>query len=212
MFGFKKYDMIMALPYRRKLQPTSWNEILLKRDGVEPKSTVTIYRSTQSNVLGGVMQAETREIVDQKIISPLDLETFGVEEDPQFMGEGENEKELLVVVKRGRGVDILQHDVAPFSNHDIRQWADGMTWQEIRKAAIDRFYEENDDYFGFEDEDKEDKNVEVDKYSNVDDYVWDNAVSFNYWYDRADSNQRVSTGATLRLSANHDIEALLVEE
>jgi hypothetical protein len=120
------------------------------------------------------MNTATRQIVDQ--IPPSDLETFGIDEDPQFVRQGEKEKELLVVVKRSRDADILQHDVAPFTAYDIRQWAEGMTWQEIRKVAIDRLYDqdEDDDFgFGFEDE----KNIEVDKYNNVDDYVWDDTVS-----------------------------------
>jgi hypothetical protein len=98
-----------------------------------------------------------------------------------------------VIAKRSRGANILQHDIAPFSGYDIRQWAEGMTWQRIRKVAIDRYYDEDeDDYFEFDDEedkndeDKDDyfnssnkkhKNVEVDKYNNVDDYVWDDTVS-----------------------------------
>lgn len=174
MLGFKKHDMFMANPYWRRPQPTTWNTILLTRDGVDSKSTVTIYRSTQSKSPGTVMNRATRQIVDQ--IPPSDLETFGIEEDPQFVRQGEKEKELLVVVKRSRDVDILQHDVAPFTEYDIRQWAEGMTWQEIRKVAIDRLYDQDeDDDFGFEDEYI--KNIEVDKYNNVDDYVWDDTIS-----------------------------------
>jgi hypothetical protein len=82
MLGFKKVELYMADPYWRRPQPTTWNETLLKRDGVDPKSTVTIYRSTQPEIPGTVMNAGTRQIVDQKNILPSDLETFGIEEDP----------------------------------------------------------------------------------------------------------------------------------
>jgi hypothetical protein len=81
-----------------------------------------------------------------------------------------------VVVKRRRGADILQHDVAPFSAYDIRHWAEGMTWQEIKKVAIGFLYDKFEDHYS-DSEDEDDKNVEVDKYNDVDEYVWDDTVS-----------------------------------
>ncbi len=176
MLGFKRRDMFTAKSYWRRPQPTTWNTILLARDGVDHKSTVTIYRSTQSKSPGTVMNTATRQIVDQ--IPPPDLETFGIEEDPQFVREGEEEKELLVVVKRSCDADIRQHDVAPFTDEDIRQWAEGMTWQQIRIVAICcLYYQDKDNDFSFEDTDS--KNIKVDKYSNVNDYVWDDTFSYN---------------------------------
>jgi hypothetical protein len=175
MLGFEKHSMFMANPYWRRPQPTTWNDILLKRDDVDSKPTVAIYRSTQSKNPGTVMNKATRQIVDQMILPPSDLEAFGVEEDPQFVGRGEKEKELLVVVKRSRGADILQHDVPPFSAYDIRQWAEGMTWQEIKKVAIDFLYDKEEDHY-LDSEDEDDTNVEVDKYNDVDEYVWDDTV------------------------------------
>ena len=175
MLGFEKHSIFMANPYLRRPQPATWNDILLKRDDVDSKPTVAIYRSTQSKNPGTVMNKATRQIVDQMILPPSDLGAFGVEEDPQFVGRGEKEKELLVVVKRSRGADILQHDVAPFSAYDIRQWAEGMTWQEIKKVAIDFLYDKEEDHY-LDSEDEDDTNVEVDKYNDVDEYVWDDTV------------------------------------
>jgi hypothetical protein len=120
MLGFENYKRFMGTPNWRRPQPTDWNKTLLKRDSVDPPSTVTIYRSTRLNVSGTVMNAGTREIVDQNIVRPYDLGTFGQEKDTQFMRQGEKEKELLVVVKRSRGIDILQRD-APMNKSHIRQ-------------------------------------------------------------------------------------------
>jgi hypothetical protein len=172
MLGFKSGPP-MTPPFWRRPQPTDWNKNLLKCDRTDPPSTVTIYRSTQPNVYCTLMNGGTREIVGQKIIRPSDLGTFGGEEDPQFMRQGEKEKELLVVVKRSGGIDTLQRDT-PINEFYIREWARKMTWQDIKMMAFDG---QEDGHFGYEIE--EDDVVEVDEYNNVDDYVWES------WNDAA---------------------------
>jgi hypothetical protein len=77
------------------------------------------------------MKTGTRGIVDQEITQWSDLGAFGEEEDPQFTRRGEKEKELLVVVKRNRGIDIIQRD-ATINKWGIRQWAEDWTRQEIK--------------------------------------------------------------------------------
>lgn len=171
MLGFAKVDMFMADPYWRRPQPSTWNDILLRRDGANSGASVTVYRSTQSHSPGTVLDPHTRQTFEQKVPSPKDLETFGVAEDEQLLAEDEIGKELLVVVKRGHGANIMEQDKPPYNSaDDIRQWSHGMTWAEIRRQCIDYMDDDDDDdYFHTENH----ENNEVDDYTRVDDYVWE---------------------------------------
>jgi hypothetical protein len=53
---------------------------------------------------------------------------------------------------------------------EIRQWAYGMTWAEIRRQCFDFLIgdDEDDDF-----RTQEDEEVEVGNYKEVDDYEWD---------------------------------------
>jgi hypothetical protein len=165
MIGFCRIDMLMADPYWRRPQPSTWNEILFQRDGANFGASVTVYRSTQSDVPGAITNPRTRQIFEQKV-SPLEnLEDFGVTEDTKLAGN-EKGKELLVIVKRGRSANIVERDGPPYeSEEDIRQWAHGITWAEIRRQRIDfvESEDEEDDFFIERDQERE-----VDSYDEVD--------------------------------------------
>lgn len=170
MLGFAKQVMFMADPYWRKPQPSAWDKMLRQRDGADSGASITIYRSTQSVAPGAVTNACTRQIFEQKVSSPEDLETFGVTEDEELLGEKEKGKELLVVVKRGGAATIAEQDRPPYRlEGDIREWAHGMTWAQIRRQCIDFLMDEDedDDYLT-----GKDKEVEVDSYKEVDEYEW----------------------------------------
>jgi hypothetical protein len=200
MLGFAKMDMFMADPYWRKPQPSTWDGIVRQRDGANSGASVTVYRSTQSDAPGTVTNPCTRQIFEQKLSSPEDLEKFGVTEDKELLEEKGKGKELLVVVKRGRAANIAEQHGPPYTlEGDIRQWAHGMTWAEIRRQCFDflmdddeddefRTEEDEDDDFrieededgDFQTEEDEDDNfrtgdreVEVDNYKKVDEYEWD---------------------------------------
>jgi tRNA nucleotidyltransferase (CCA-adding enzyme) len=137
MFGFGRINMFMADPYWRKPQPSTWNEILFQRDGANSGATVTVFRSTQSGAPGAVTNPRTRQIFEQKVSSLEDLKNFGVTNDKELLAEDEKGKELLVIVKRGRSANIVERDGPPYeSEEDIRHWAHGMTWAEIRRQCI----------------------------------------------------------------------------
>lgn len=171
LLGFAKIDMFMADPYWRRPQPSTWRDILLQRDGVDSGASVTIYRSTQSDTPGAVINPRTRQLFEQKISSPEDLQMFGVEEDKQLLSRDEMGKELLVVVKRGRHANIAEPDGPPYMPEDIREWARGLTWAEIRRQRIDFLDEDEDEDADF-DFIKKDKEAEADRYNEVDEYEW----------------------------------------
>jgi hypothetical protein len=85
--------MLMVDPYWRKPQPSTWNEILFQRDGANSGASVTVYRSTQSDVPGAITQPRTRQIFEQKVSSLENLENFCVTEDNEFLAEKEKGKE-----------------------------------------------------------------------------------------------------------------------
>jgi hypothetical protein len=170
MLGFAKRDTHMdEYSYWRKPQPSAWDEIIRQRDGANSGASVTIYRSTQSDAPGTVTNSCTRQIFEQKVSSPEDLERFGVTEDKELSGEKEKGKELLFVVKRGRAANIAEQDRPPYElEEDIRQWAHGMTSAEIRRQCVDLGIDEDeDDHFPIEYGE-----VEVDNYKEVDEYEW----------------------------------------
>lgn len=170
MLGFKRVNMLMTDPYWRKPQPSTWNDILLQRDGLDSGACVTIYRSTRSDAPGTVLKPETCQLFEQKPpASPDGLKMFGVNEDKQLLSMHEKGKELLVVVKRGRQAHILEEtNPAYFHEQDIRNWTRGMTWPEIRRKYHDFSFESDDDS-DFLDEDKD---AEADRYNDVDEYAW----------------------------------------
>lgn len=86
--------------------------------------------------------------------------------------EKENRKELLFVVKRGHAAEVSEQDGPPYTlKNDIREWAQGMTWNEIRRQCIDFLLDEDMDkdelFYTAEDEE-----FEVDNYKEVDEYEW----------------------------------------
>ncbi|PLB48403.1 hypothetical protein P170DRAFT_326501, partial [Aspergillus steynii IBT 23096] len=90
----------------RDPQPSTWIRDLAFRDHVHSDAFVKIYRSTQSNAPGSVMDPNSREVFEQKPPSPENSEFFGIDKDAQLMHPDEIGKELLVIVRRGKDVDI----------------------------------------------------------------------------------------------------------
>jgi hypothetical protein len=80
-----------------------------------------------------------------------------MEADAALTMPDEYNKEVLVVVTRGRGVDYAEKEDSLYLEEDMREWIGGKTWSETRT-------EQNADLRGEE--------VVVDDYICVDDYRW----------------------------------------
>ncbi|KAL2760503.1 hypothetical protein ACRALDRAFT_1059708 [Sodiomyces alcalophilus JCM 7366] len=182
VLGFAKPDLpdffgdeVETHRYWRKPQPAHWQNVLEDRDGAPSKPSVTIYRSTVSDHPGSVLNSSRRTRFEQK--APQDRgarEAFGLTEDAELMADGEITKELMVVVKRGSGVDYEEKKDSPFIGSDIRRDIPGKTWKEIRHKYIDHLgLDDDDSLFAYcEDDEDEDHITEVDTYEDVDEYVW----------------------------------------
>ncbi|PGH26831.1 hypothetical protein AJ80_01411 [Polytolypa hystricis UAMH7299] len=110
--------------YRRKPQPATWHNNLLRRDGQDSGASVVIYRSTLPGVQGSVLNPRTREPFRQTVSSLEQLDNFGLTEDQELLGPDEKSKEVLIVVKRGRGADINESDTRrpKDDSHNLAEW------------------------------------------------------------------------------------------
>lgn len=100
--------------------------------GRDSEASVTIYRSTRLDS-SSVLKPSTRQPFNQNVTSPETLRNFGKEADQELLSDGENEKELLVVVRRGCNADISKVGKAQLKGFDLDEWTNGMTWAQIRE-------------------------------------------------------------------------------
>ncbi|OQE14813.1 hypothetical protein PENFLA_c035G08901 [Penicillium flavigenum] len=118
--GRLAYDTLRGL-IDREPQPSTWNDILLRRDGASSGASVTIDRFGHFDSRGAVIKPRTRQCFEQKLI-PQKEEDFGVAEDGDLFGSKATKK-FLVVVKRGRHARIAEQDSSPCRFNDIPEWA-----------------------------------------------------------------------------------------
>ncbi|KAJ7191850.1 hypothetical protein GGX14DRAFT_701502 [Mycena pura] len=174
--GYKDNDNWFGLageesPYLRVPQPEGWQRALEARDGATSGASVTIYRAKAPSLPGAFLDPARRAVFAQTLPPGCDVRTYATFEDAELMKDGECEKEILVVVKRGRGVDYAEKKDSPYhSDGDIREAGLGKTWKQI-KASLPRWDEDDDIFDQSDDEDETDPGVE-EKYDSVDEYVW----------------------------------------
>ncbi|RDW57844.1 uncharacterized protein DSM5745_11362 [Aspergillus mulundensis] len=93
----------------RRPQPSTWQQQLIERDGTASNPSVTIYRSTKSRLAGSVLNPDTREIFEQKLQPGQQPEDFEIHGDA-LRGDKDLQKEVLVVIQRGKNADITDLD------------------------------------------------------------------------------------------------------
>ncbi|KAF8156207.1 hypothetical protein K438DRAFT_1910118 [Mycena galopus ATCC 62051] len=157
--------------YLRVPQPAGWQRALEKRDGASTSPSVTIYRATSREPCSVLLLPTIRAAFTQMLPAGKGPTTFGKEEDATLMAPGERDKEVLVVVARGRGVDYVEREKSPYlKDGHIREDNPGKTWRQI-KAEQDKLFHNADDDFFSDSEDEEDSHT-VEQYTHVDEYVW----------------------------------------
>lgn len=170
MLGFGKLDKLFGMyewePSHglRAPQPSTWIQALAARDG--PTASVTIYRSRDAALSGSMIsKPATCQAFTDQVAEPGKVSQYGVESDTALMAPGGKGKEILVVVKRGKGVDYIENGTSPLMKHDIREHWPDMTWGQIRYMGIDWHNERlgqdsNGDEDGDEDDDHDHDHVE----------------------------------------------------
>ena len=159
--------------YWRKPQPAHWQTLLEERDGYQSKPSVVIYRSIVPDSPNSVLHTNIRVSFEQKVPKDEEARAFGITQDAGLMADGEKNKELMIIVKRGTGIDYEQKKDSPLLEIDIRRDVPGKTWKEIRYECIDRLTMEDDDFGSLSSDDDDDRYpVEVDAYDDADRYTW----------------------------------------
>ena len=148
--------------YWREPQPARWQSVLEGRDGPASKPSVTIYRAAHpsqrisaagaSRLLpqavlpqfGSVLDPNKRVQYEQRPRQDPDSQPNVFAADPKLMTGDEQFKELLVIVKRGTGVDYEEKPNSPFLEDDIRAEFPGRSWTELRNHALNYFSNEEE--------------------------------------------------------------------
>jgi hypothetical protein len=156
--------------YQRKPEPAHWLSVMERRDGIETEPAVLIYRSTLPGVVGSVMDEATRIRFMQMPPKKGQAAAFAEQEYAPIMSPVQKTKGLMVVVRRGKGVDYQERKQSPYLPEigDIRQDCPRMTWAEIRKKHI--AWDDGDDSDVNDEPDDGPKREDV--YRHVDEYEW----------------------------------------
>ncbi|KKP03787.1 hypothetical protein THAR02_04117 [Trichoderma harzianum] len=182
--------------FLREPQPGGWQRKLEGRDGSESGASVTIYQSNVSYMRDfdedlrfleefepHVSNTGTWVKFTQALAPNQDIKDYQKVADRRLMVYGEIGKEMLVVVKRGRGVDYEEKEGSPYIKAgDIRAAFPGKTWGEI-KACDDRIEDIICQGISHhrEDSDWDEEYMDVmDVYTHVDDYVFPPLPEFRW--------------------------------
>jgi hypothetical protein len=132
--------------YSPRPQPSDWQNTVEQRDGQASHPSVAIYQATPVVAPGAAMpvlhpciqqvfaQACTADHL-RKLFTQ-DAKFFVKLEDATPLTVETVDKHMLVVVKRGAGVDYAEHEGSPYLPFgDIREYSPGMTWKEIHNIG-----------------------------------------------------------------------------
>ncbi|KAL6812590.1 hypothetical protein J3E69DRAFT_359705 [Trichoderma sp. SZMC 28015] len=171
----------------REPQPGGWQQKLEDRDGPNSGASVTIYRSDipRPDYLKPYINRAVMWIKFTQALAPdQDIGNYQKVKDPQLMDRGEMDKEVLVVVKRGRGVDYEEKQGSPYlkvGDGDIRERFPGKTWTEIKASKdVIRFMESANVVYPDTYQSRERHLDVMDSYTHVDDYVWSPTSVFRW--------------------------------
>lgn len=173
MLGFGKYDKLFGWiecdTDGRTQQPSTWTQALAARDG--PTASVTIHRSRDAALSGSIISdPSSRQAFADQVAESGNESKYGLEQDSALMTPGEKEKEILVVARRGKGIDYTENGTSPIMEHDIRKYWPDMTWGQIRYMGIDWHDEGFHRAFDYDDDDEDEDEDEVDDYDYSKDY------------------------------------------
>ncbi|KAK3618262.1 hypothetical protein LTR56_024751 [Elasticomyces elasticus] len=139
-------DMIDDTCLLRQPQPGPWQAALehweraglRSRSQPKPQPSVVIYRST-SPTDDAVLEQGKRTRLSQSYGPGQNAKTYGKVKDTALMAPGERDRETLVVVKRGSGVDYAEAVrptiLQPEMGSDLRCYTNAWTWDEAKKVA-----------------------------------------------------------------------------
>ncbi|KAK0256977.1 hypothetical protein LTR02_014938 [Friedmanniomyces endolithicus] len=159
--------------YFRRPQPVTWQAALERRDGPASRSSVMVYRSTDSTPCS-ILDPNKRAVFTQHHGVGQSPRTYASVEDPTLMSASEHTKEILVIVKRGVGVDYAEKKQPTLLTNDVRENDAARTWEEVKVGSNEvctiMFTSDMTDSWLF-DEASEEAPI-LDSYKHVDEYTW----------------------------------------
>lgn len=113
-------------------QPEKWQAALEARDGRDSYPSVTVYRAREPGHHGLILQPNECVEYRQKPVQQFPGSyPNAVPEGSDRTGKGEKDRELLIVVKRGAGVNYQEREDSPLVKGGLRERVHGSTWYEI---------------------------------------------------------------------------------
>ncbi|KAK4207280.1 hypothetical protein QBC37DRAFT_299066 [Rhypophila decipiens] len=160
--------------YFRRHQPASWQQDLDLRDGPRSHPSVAVYRSRKA---GGKLSRHASLMADPSNWEPYvqqhscNGKRYGETRDEEIMSSVE--REVLVIARRGKGVDYQTDRYMHYLESDLRTVAVGKSWKQIR--GTNRLGAQEDEW-SFSDVEEEQKPAGFDPYQErrVDEYEWTN--------------------------------------
>lgn len=133
--------------YIQQPQPSAWKRMLENRDGIASAPSVTIYRAIELGS-NGAMFDPARRVEFKQVPGERGVRYWP--DDDELLAAGQEEKEMLVVVKRGAGADYRVKDM---SASELEDMANGIPedWPYWRDRIGDPI---------------------VDTYQDVEEYAW----------------------------------------
>jgi hypothetical protein len=135
--------------YAPRPRPSDWQNLLEQRDGQASHPSIVAYQATTLIPAPGattpvlhpcIRETFTRAATKEHIqkLSTQEANCFVKFEDATPITPETLEKPMLVVVKRGVGVDYAEKEGSPLLPFgDIRKFSPGMTWTEIHRLDKD---------------------------------------------------------------------------
>jgi hypothetical protein len=142
---------------RRKPQPWYWRKLLEARDNGATKASIVVYRSTDPERRGAILDEESREVFEQEVPKERrERKIFGFTADPRLKGRREYGKEMMVVVRRREEGKTPEAPEPPLFHSSLVDEDEGLSWRDVRALL---------------DDEGEDGVVVEDVYTDVDEFV-----------------------------------------
>ncbi|KAL7811368.1 hypothetical protein V8C26DRAFT_222840 [Trichoderma gracile] len=161
----------------REQQPTGWRRKLEARDEADSGASVTLFKWISSNQPSAERHTDTWVKLTETLPSVEYIQKYLNTNVGSLTAMSASETRMLVVVKRGNGVDHeeKQHEMPPhYALWDLGQETPPKTWAEImaHRDSITCFSSDSTMYYATADSEQPEPAFLVDEYENVDDYVW----------------------------------------
>ncbi|KAF7544459.1 hypothetical protein G7046_g9782 [Stylonectria norvegica] len=143
-----------------------WQRVLDERDGACTTPTIAMYRSTELYRPNSNFHAKTR--VPLLYASRAQSKALqNAQTNPNrntLKPAGEGGEDVMIIVRRGLGVDYEQKEDSVYVSHQINEsWAQGKNWKDICRQYLG--------LHGDVDVDK-DEGFMIDVYGDAEDYMW----------------------------------------